>query len=660
MSLTVALVVALAFQSNSQWVAAPVAGYKLPPAEIVDLLDARPTPAARFSPDGKWIALLGKPAMPSIESVTRPWIGLAGLRIDPALKAGKSDDFIDEVVLRDLAGAVTKTIDFGVKPLRLMDLSWSHTNDRFFATLNLGDRVELVTYELATGKVRRCDRVLSSVFVRPRWMPDGKTVLCAVRFAKDGPMPPKPAAPIAPSIEETEGSTSPVRTYQDLLKTPYDEELFDYFATVQLAAFDSGSGATTTLGAPTRIAGADASPDGQHLLVSTFDRPYTYLQPANAFGRTYSVWDKTGKIEKVIATIPLEENVPIEGVTIGPRQIRWQSSADATLVWWEALDGGDPKKKAEFRDRLMVLAAPFTGDAREALRVEHRAQGLQWFSDPNVVAATDYDRDRRWTRTRLFDLKTGKSTLTLDDRNRNDRYNNPGMLVTDENARGERLVRQDGSFVYRQGDGDSKEGARPFLDRFDLATGKSERLWRCAEKTYESVTEILASAVDRKPTIVTSFEATEIVPNYVLRDLETGVEKQLTDFPDPQPALRGITKELVTYKRADGVDLSATLYLPKGYTSGRLPVLVWAYPLEYTDPATAGQISGSPHRFVRVGGASHLLLLTQGYAILDNATMPIVGDPETMNDTFVEQIVSSTHASIAITSRSAATATARS
>jgi dipeptidyl aminopeptidase/acylaminoacyl peptidase len=121
----------------------------------------------------------------------------------------------------------------------------------------------------------------------------------------------------------------------------------------------------------------------------------------------------------------------------------------------------------------------------------------------------------------------------------------------------------------------------------------------------------------------------------------------LTHFPDPAPQLRSITKQLVTYKRADGVPLSFTLYLPANYKKGeRLPTIVWAYPLEFSDAGTAGQVSGSPSHFTTIGGISQLFLVTQGYAVLDDATMPVIGDPETMNNTYVEQIVASAKAAI--------------
>jgi dipeptidyl aminopeptidase/acylaminoacyl peptidase len=132
-----------------------------------------------------------------------------------------------------------------------------------------------------------------------------------------------------------------------------------------------------------------------------------------------------------------------------------------------------------------------------------------------------------------------------------------------------------------------------------------------------------------------------------LRDLAAKTDVALTDFKDPTPQIRGIKKQIVKYQRKDGVPLSATLYLPENYVEGtRLPLLVWAYPLEFNDASTAGQVSANPSEFTRISGLSHLTLLTQGYAIMDDATMPVIGDPETMNDTFIEQIVDAAQAAI--------------
>jgi dipeptidyl aminopeptidase/acylaminoacyl peptidase len=211
---------------------------------------------------------------------------------------------------------------------------------------------------------------------------------------------------------------------------------------------------------------------------------------------------------------------------------------------------------------------------------------------------------------------------------------------------GKHLLRQQGSSIFLTGTGASPKGEFPFLDRYDLETGKSERIFQCSDKSFESV---VAVAADDGSWFITRYETPNDPPNYFVRTAGSAEKRALTSFPDPVPQLRNIRKQLVTYKRADGVPLSFTLYLPANYKQGeRLPTIVWAYPLEFNDAATAGQVSGSPFHFTTITGIGniHLLLITQGYAVLDGATMPVVGDPETMNNTYIEQIVSSAKAAI--------------
>lgn len=626
-------------------------GYKIPPKEVVELLDAPLPPATQLSPDTKWMLLVERPSMPGIADVARPWVGLAGHRIDPARNAPFRTSYDTGLVLRDLAGERERRI---VLPegARIGDVRWSHSSRRFAFTLAQDDRVELWTADVDSAAPKRLVERLSTVLGGFDWMPDGVRLLVTQVPAGRSAAPEAPRAPSGPTTMESAGRKSPVRTFQDLLEDEHDARLLEHFATSQLALVDARDGKTTPLGKPGLIAGFDPSPDGEHLLVATLHRPFSYVLTSDRFPRRTEVWSVRGQIERLVVDAPLQDTIPIEGVQVGPRGVQWSQSEPATLVWVEALDGGDPKNEAEHRDRWLAHPAPFTAEPRELFRVEHRARGLSWFADPKLVLASEYDRDRRWTRSTLRDLSTGAAIAVLEDRSVNDRYGSPGAIVSETRADGTRVARQSGEWVYRAGEGEGPEGARPFVDRQNLSTRATERLWRCDEGLYESLAAVASVDANGLPTIVTRRETPVEPPNLWLRDLgaQGATEKsvtQLTRFPDPQPSIRGITKELVRYPRADGVELSATLYLPAGYVAGtRLPVVVWAYPMEFNDPATAGQVGGTPHRFTTVRGTSHLLFLTQGYAVLDNATMPIVGDPETMNDTFVDQITASAKAAI--------------
>jgi dipeptidyl aminopeptidase/acylaminoacyl peptidase len=627
------------------------AGWKQPPQAIVDLIDARPTPGVRLAPDGAKMLLLDRPALPSLAQVSREWHGLAGLRIDARTGGPKTDILYDAIEIRDLASGTTQRLA-ATPGAGIGGVNWSHRGDRFMFTEIFDDRIDLVIADAAGGKRRTLATHLAPLLVAPRFLSDGVSILFAHAPQDRGAKPVTDALPTGPSIQESGGEKSPIRTWQDLLRTPDDVALFDWFATVQLAIVDSDGGERTAFGAPGVYGNVDVSPDGSRVLVERLVKPYSFVLPIYGFAHRIEVWDRNGALATVVAEIAAAENVPMEGVVQGPRDHRWHPTMDATLLCLEALDGGDPKNEAEFRDRLLAIDPPFDSPPRELLRLEQRARGLAFFAEPSRIAATDYDRDRRWIRTRLFDVGARPAIVlaTLDDRNSSDRYRDPGALVQDTDERGRSFVRQDGDYVYRRGAGAAKDGARPFLDRMALATGATERLFHCGEGVYEEVIEVLPARGDGgRPDIVISAEAQEVPPEFFRVDLDSGDRTQLTSFGDDAPRLRGIRKELIHYQREDGVELSATLYLPAGYDEtrdGKLPVFVWAYPLEYTDSATAGQVSGSPHRFTRVGGISHLMLLTQGYCVLDNATMPIVGHPETMNDTFVEQIVGAAKAAL--------------
>jgi dipeptidyl aminopeptidase/acylaminoacyl peptidase len=327
----------------------------------------------------------------------------------------------------------------------------------------------------------------------------------------------------------------------------------------------------------------------------------------------------------------------------GPRNLQWQPLATATLMWAEALDGGDPKNKVPHRDKVMTLSAPFSGSPAEMTRTEYRYGGMS-FTDTGAALLTENDRARRWTRTWIID-KPGATPRKLWDRSQEDAYGNAGAPLRRARASGTSTLLQDGTAIYLTGTGASPEGARPFVDRLDLATLQSARLFQTTGRTYESVVAVLSPDGSK---ILTRYESRNDPPNVYVRDLKTGERRAMTNYQDPAPQLKGIQKQLVTYKRNDGVELSATIITPPGWTpaQGPLPTLLWAYPREFVDPSTASQVTGSADRYTAIGGASHFLFLTQGYAIIDDPTMPIVGPGETANDTYIQQLVASAQAAV--------------
>ncbi len=476
-------------------------------------------------------------------------------------------------------------------------------------------------------------------------MPDGKGLLVSFVPEGRGPAPEAPRVPKGPNVQETSGQSTKVATYEDLLKNAFDEVLFDYYATSQLSIVEAATGAVKKIGVPGVYSEFSPSPSMSHILVDRVKHPYSYSVPYPEFAHAYEIWDMDGRTVKVLADLPPAENVPINGVPTGPRNPDWMALKPATLVWTEALDGGNPEKDAPFRDRLVTLAAPFTAEPAEVLKLKERAQGLNFFDKPGLAFASEFSWKKRWRTTWIADLDHPQTApRKVFDLNIQDQYGNPGFPVTAALKTGERVILLEKDCIYLSGSGASPRGDHPFLDRMNLKTMKKERLFECQDPFYEM---FVAFNGPSRSQVITSRESRTEPPNYFLLDLKTGKRKALTDFKDPAPELTAVKKELVKYKRDDGVELSGTLYLPADHKPGtRLPVVIWAYPLEYNDRGTAGQVRGSVNRFTFYRGISELFFVTQGYAVLDNATMPVVGDPKTVNDTFVQQIVANAKAAI--------------
>lgn len=628
--------------------------YKLPPPEVVGILDTPPPPAAVLSPDRSAVLLVDYRPYPSIELLARPFLRLGGLRIDPARSGSqRTTEYTGITILRIADGERTRVaLPEGAK---IGVPAWSFDSRRFAFTRDTETGIEVWVADARTGACRalpglRVSEVLTAPFA---WMDDSRHLLVSRIPAHRGTSPEASLVPTGPVVEETAGKRTQAATYQDLLQNAHDERLFEYYATAQLARADTETGEVTSLGKPDLFLSARPSPDEKYLLVTRLRRPFSYRVPYFYFSRTVEVWESgRGTPVVTIADLPVSDEVPRQGVPTGPRSVTWQESRDATLLWAEALDQGDPTIKVDHRDRIMRLSAPFTEAPAEILKVTHRFAGWDWTKKRDRVFLTEYDRDRRWRTTYQLDLAhpagdaRPEAKRVVFDLSVNDAYNDPGGFVYQTGPSGDHSLLQDGEWVYLSGAGATEQGDRPFLDRMSLETLERERLWRCDEDSYEF---FIAFPRNDRDTLLTRRETNAEPPNYFLLQRSTSARTPLTHFPDPHPQITGLKKERVKYTRADGVPLSGTLYLPPDYdpASGkRLPLVLWAYPEEYSDAATAGQVRGSTRTFTRLAGTSPLWFVTQGYAVLNDATMPVVGDPETMNDTFVEQIVGAAKAAI--------------
>lgn len=619
--------------------------YKQPPDVITKAMTAPPPPMVQVSPRGDALAMVEYNAHPSIELLAEPVTRLAGLRLNP--DANSTQRLIEYVGIsvRWLSGGRTVRIELPAGAKVGMPV-WSYDGASIAFPRYLDDGVELWVADPKSGKGRRIPSVrLNDVTgAAITWMNDNTRLLVQAIPSGRRVLPRKPRVPEGPVIDQTAGKFSQMLTFQDLLKNTYDEDLFTYYATSQLLSVDARSGSSVRIGEPAIYLGAEPSPDGRFILATRIHQPYSYRVPYYYFARSVEVLDPSGKLVRTVADLPVSDEVPRSGVTVGPRNVEWQPAKPAQLVWTEALDRGDPTVKVPQRDRLMTLAAPFQGEARELFKTQYRFIGFDWLPEPDRVFMTEYDRDRRWVTTRMMSLAGGDSGRVVFDRSYNDDYGDPGDMVYRTGPDGERLIVQHGDWVYLSGRGASEEGDRPFLDRMNLKTLHKERLHQSGDSSLE---RFIAFAGDSQDRIITRYESPAEPPNYLSVNLASGERTALTEFQDPAPVIRTLHKQLVRYTRADGVPLSGTLYLPPDYKEGtRLPLVVWAYPLEYSDAGTAGQVRGSPNSFTRIRGYSPIYLALAGYAVLNDAAMPVVGDPETMNDTFIEQIVSSAAAAI--------------
>jgi dipeptidyl aminopeptidase/acylaminoacyl peptidase len=621
--------------------------YRLPPSDVVAIVDAPPTPVVVVAPGGERLGRFTYEALPSIAEVTRPFERLAGLRIDPQRHGRRRARWTTGIEIQRVASGEVVALPLPAGA-RITEPVWSPDGAHLAFTLDGAKDgepgLQLWLADAKAGTVRRLGtlRVVDVLGPAFAWMPGSQTLLVHEVPPDLGPPPARSSVPRGPVVEDTAGKTAQNRTYQDLLGNADDEALFEHFARSRLALVDL-QGQVQPLGEPALHAGAMPSPDGKFVLVERLRRPFSYTVPYSRFARVIEVIDAKAKVVRRVADQDVADEIPIEGVRTGPRAVHWQPGVPATLVWTEALDEGDPKRPAEHRDRVMSHAAPFADTPEERLRVQHRLRELHWTTKTGQVLVEEYDRDRRWNTTRLHQLdEPGPNPRVLFDRSTNDVYADPGVPVTETRPDGTEVVIVDQGAIYLAGNGAGPDGDRPFLDRFDLATGSKQRLMESQGEEHSRFVDFVGA--EHRALLVKRESATE-PPNFFVQEGER--ERRLTDLPDPHPQLTGIRKQILTYTRKDGVPLSGTLYLPPQYDEGqRLPLVIWAYPLEFNDGDTAGQVRAAPRTFTRLGGTSPLMFLTQGYAVLDGAAMPVVGDPETSNDTFVQQITWAAEAAI--------------
>jgi dipeptidyl aminopeptidase/acylaminoacyl peptidase len=624
-------------------------GYLQPSQALIDLVDGERTPSVSLSPNRDVMLLTDSPGFPSIEEVAQPELRLAGTRINPNTNGSSRSSYSVAFTLRNMATGNDRPVAGLPANPKISNVSWAPDGKHFVFLHTTPNAIELWVTNVEQARARKLVSGVNATYGGSfGWVRDSDALLVQMVPENRGAAPQRSLIPTGPVIEENIGRARPARTYQDLLQDSHDEALFDYYFTSQLTEVKL-NGQTKKIGQPAIYRTASLSPDGRYILTNTIQRPYSYRLPASRFANKTQIIDRNGALVHHFADAPLADNVPIafSATTEGPRSLSWRNDAPATLSWVEALDGGDPTVDVPKRDRVLMHAAPFRGEPKVLFETEYRYAGLQW-SDEGFALVSEFWRDSRHRRTWKINPDANNITAELVfDLSTEDRYADPGSPEMRRSEYGTWVlnVTDNGNSLLLSGIGATPEGNRPFLSKYDMRTQTSTELWRSQAPYYETITTLLD---DEGKQLITRRESVNEPPNYFIRNLETDEMRQLTHFDHPTPELRDVHKEFIQYQRADGVQLSATIYLPPGYDKdrdGMLPSLIWAYPREFRSADAAGQVADSPYRFARISHWGPHFMLTEGFVVVENATMPIVGEgDEEPNDTFVEQLVLSAQA----------------
>jgi dipeptidyl aminopeptidase/acylaminoacyl peptidase len=620
--------------------------YQTPPKDIYDLVMAKPTPGVTFDSKGNYMLVLDRSSMPSVEDLAQPELRIAGLRINPNNFAPSRSSYFTSITIKEVNSGKEFVVTGLPASLKAGNLQWSPNDDKAALTNTTNTGVDVYVIDIKNHKAAKVNKanvnlVLGAAF---DWL-DNNTLLYTAVNKPLSMAPKKPLAPKGPVVQQNLGKVAQSPTFQDLIKSPFDETQFEFYATTQLVK--NTNGMETKIGSPAIYSNVNISPDKKYLLIERIDKPFSYLVTANGFNSTMMITDMNGTAIKMLAKLPSSELTPsgYDNTLNAPRSYNWLDNSPATVSWIEPLDSGLIKKKMDFHDAAYILAAPFTGMPKELAKTAQRMYNV---TDVTADLFFITEGSRAKHRQKMSKLTADGKMETLIDRSTDDAYNNPGTPLTEKNKYGRIVIKlSNGSQLFMTGAGASAKGDLPFLNTFDINTKETKPLWRCEEPFYETVTDVLDYD---KMIIVTNKQSQTEQPNYFLRNLKDNSAKAITAFADPQPGLRGITKQKITYKRKDGVDLAADVYLPKGYDKakdGVLPVMMWAYPREFKSAADAAQLRGSKYTFTRVGYGSIVFWATQGYAVMDNTEFPIVGEGDKQpNDNFVDQLTWSAEAAI--------------
>ncbi|MEX0996131.1 MAG: prolyl oligopeptidase family serine peptidase [Flavobacteriaceae bacterium] len=625
--------------------------YQTPHQDILSLADATMPPTMSINNDGSHAILIYRNQYISIEELSEKELRLAGLRINPKTNSSSRARSYTKISLFDLKTKKERAVTGLPVDAKITNINWSNNQDKVAFINATQNGVALWVIDMKTGKATQLteDNLNANMGNPATWLKDDSSLIVKVLPSdKQNLIDTENAVPTGPTISvNEEGQKAQNRTYQDLLKNTNDEANFETLVRSELWKVTL-DGKKTKWKDAALYRSISPSPDGSYFLITEINRPFSYIVTYTRFPTAYNIYDKNGTLVKNLVDVPLIEELPkgFMAVQTGPRRISWRDDQPSTLVWAEALDGGDPETEVSHRDKVMQLQAPFTGNPKQIAQTKLRYSGIEWGKE-NLAILNSYWWNTRTARTEFFNpAAPSEEPVLFSERNYQDRYSDPGSFVTSRNEYGRNVLEIKDENLYLIGDGFSPEGKLPFVDRYSLRENKTERLYQAENgEMLESISRMMDV---EKGSILTRLESSNEFPNYYLRNIKTGTLEQLSSFENPFKAIQDVQKEVITYKRDDGLELSATLYLPVDYEQGKkYPMLMWAYPREFVDAASASQVTSSSNEFTYPYYGSPLYWVNRGYVVLDDAAFPVIGeDGEQPNDTFKEQLVANAKAAI--------------
>lgn len=627
--------------------------YQKPSKEILELVDFERTPSVFTDSKKEYMIFSYRNTYKSLDDLNQEELRLAGLRINPVTNISSTATYITNLKIRKFKDVKEMQVTGLPANAKIANLRFSPDEKMIAFTHTAPKGVELWVLELATGKATKLTEAnLNANLGNPiTWFGDSQNLLVRV-------LPKNRAAiidgakdiPSGPTVQVADGAKAQNRTYQDLLKNKTDEQNFENIITSEL--YKVNMNGSSSLWKEKRLyAGEYFSPDGKYILLSTIEKPFSYLVQLNRFPSKSTVYDVNGKLIKEVNSVPLTEVLPkgFMATRAGKRELSWRSDKPATLYYVEALDGGNPETKADFRDEVFQWEAPFSNAATSLLKVQQRFSWIEWGNDQMAIVADSWWNTRN-TKTYLFNpSNVAVAPKIIFDRDEQDKYSDPGTFQTEKNAYNRQVLVMEGEKAFLIGSGYTEKGQFPFIDKMDLKSGKKERWYQSGyTDKLENIIEIMDVA---KGEVLVRIESKSEYPNYYLRNLKKRIAPiALTNFENPFKSIANVHKEVLKYKRADGIELSATLYLPVGYDikkKEKMPMIMWAYPQEFKDKNSAGQNTSNPNEFTFPFYGSPIYWVTKGYVVLDDVAFPIVGEgKEEPNDSFIPQLVANAEAAI--------------